>query len=82
MLNSLGNHVLPGIVLIIVSSALLLGWEFMRFGWLKDAQLRWPKSTRLRWLENVRLRALVSGSGIVLGVVSMALIVIRFVVIQ
>jgi len=72
--NSLGNHVLPGIVLIIVSSALLLGWEFMRFGWLKDA--------RLRWLETARLRSLVSCSGVLLGVVSLALIVIRFLVIQ
>jgi hypothetical protein len=72
--NVLGSHVLPGVVLVIVSSALLLGWELMRFGFIKDA--------RLRWLKNVRLRWLISGSGITLGVVSLALIVIRFLVVQ
>jgi hypothetical protein len=64
--NSLGLHVLPGIVLVIVSSALLLGWEVMRLGGMK--------STRLRWL--------LSCSGIALGLMSLLLIVVRFAVIQ
>jgi hypothetical protein len=72
--NFLGSHVLPGIVLIIVSSALLLGWELMRFGFIKDA--------RLRWLKNVQLRWLLSCSGLTLGVVSLVLIAIRFLVVQ
>lgn len=66
VVNSLGNHVLPGVLLVIVSSALLLVWEFMRFSN--------GKRTRLRWLT--------SFSGIALGVVSLLLIVIRFLVVQ
>lgn len=73
-MNWLGSHVLPGVVLVIVSSALLLAWEFMRFGWMKDA--------RVRWLKNIQLRWLISCSGVTLGVVALALIVIRFLVVQ
>jgi hypothetical protein len=65
-MDVLGDHVLPGVVLVIVSSALLLVWEVMRLGWTK----------------NTRWRALISRSGIALGVVSLVLMVIRFLVIR
>ena len=51
---------------VLASSVLLLGWEVMRLGWTKNA----------------RLRRLVSCSGLLLGVASLALMVIRFVVVQ
>jgi hypothetical protein len=66
IVDSLGDHVVPGIVLVIISSALLLTWEFMRLGWAASARLRW----------------LVSFSGITLGVVSLLLIALRFLAIE
>jgi hypothetical protein len=63
---AIGDHVLPGVLLVILSSALLLAWEVMRLGGTKSP----------------RLRRLVSFSGIVLGMVSLLLIAVRFLVIQ
>lgn len=64
--DALGRHVVPGIVLVIVSSALLLAWEMMRLGWASNARWRW----------------LCASSGITLGVVALALMVVRFLVID
>jgi hypothetical protein len=64
--DALGRHILPGIVMVVSSAALLLVWEVMRFGWGGSARWRW----------------LFAFSGITLGVLALALMVVRFLVID
>jgi hypothetical protein len=63
MMRSVGLHVLPGIVCVILASALLFFWELRRL--TRSEETGFP-----RWL--------LPAAGIALGVLSFAFIAVRF----